>query len=66
MIKPFKVLGTRETEAGIYVDYECKYSEPTETGVKKLSVRSSFKLEPNEDPEQAVEALLRETGWINA
>jgi len=66
MIKPYKILEIKESDAGRFVSYECKKSEPTETGVRRLKVISGFWLNEDEDPEEAVKGVLKEMGMIDA
>ena len=67
MIKPWKILEIRETEAGRFVDYECHHTTSTDAGgVSRRTLRSGFLLDEGEDPEEAVKQVLIDSGWIDA
>lgn len=67
MIKPWKILEIRETEAGRFVDYECWHVTSNDSGsVSRRTLRSGFLLDEGEDAEEAVKQVLIDSGWIDA
>ena len=67
MIKPWKILQIKESDAGRFVEYECKRNSTRDDGVfVRETLTSGFWLDEGEDAEPAVEEVLRQTGWIDA
>lgn len=66
MIKPWKIIQIKESDAGRFVEYECKRNRTREDGVfVRETLVSGFWLDEGEDPETAVEDVLVQTGWVN-